>query len=179
MFNLELPELETGELVKADKEKLDIFGKVLPALDRRDINFYNNLTDDEKKKYIALIIMRFMSSSPNKNDSHLVSLLEVNEYVNTNFWELTKYPDLQHLLLTLCGQGGKIFHKWISGIKKNKNSSKLFDLLKRKYKNMNSIEYEIIIKQFDKKSLKEFCLDFALNDKDIKEILKEFNQNEM
>ena len=83
-------------------EKLDLFKRVLPALDKRKKNFYNSLTDDEKKQYSPFIIMRYMSSNGN-GSSHEMSILDANDWVNKHFWVLSKeHKELQHLLLCLC-----------------------------------------------------------------------------
>src|ERR1700676_1664475 len=86
------------------KPKLELT-KTLDAFDRRNYDYYNSLPDELKKEYSPFILMRFMSSAPNQGSNHEYFLYAVNEIVNGEFWLLSKYPDLLHLLLCVCGQG--------------------------------------------------------------------------
>ena len=93
---------------------------VLYALDTRNYNYYKNLPDELKKKYSPFILSQFMSSAVNTGGLHEFHVQMVNYFVNSNLWDLSKHPELQHLLLCLCGTGSKQFHKWISAKNKTK-----------------------------------------------------------
>ena len=79
--------------------KLDMFGKVLPALDKGVKDFYNKLEDEEKKGYSALVLMRAMSSLGDQNPKAGYQLMIVNDFVNIGFWELSKHTELQLSLI--------------------------------------------------------------------------------
>ena len=82
--------------------ELDLFKVVLPAIDAGKLEFYDGLTDTEKKAYTPRVIMRYMSSLSDQNNKQMQAVLMVNDLVNLGFWELTNYPDLQHRLLCAC-----------------------------------------------------------------------------
>jgi len=60
-------------MAAAKQHKLDL-GDVLSALDRGDLGYYNKLTDDEKKGYTPLVLMRYMSSLNMQNPNAAYSL---------------------------------------------------------------------------------------------------------
>ena len=88
------------------KPKLDL-ATTLAAIDRKDYSYYDKLSDDMKKLYTPFVLMRFMSSATNSGGLHEFHIQMINDYVNSDFWTLSKYPDLQHLLMCLCGTGTK------------------------------------------------------------------------
>ena len=52
------------------KYKLDL-KSALAALDRGDLDWYSRLTDDEKKGYTPLVLMRYMSSLNNQHPDQI------------------------------------------------------------------------------------------------------------
>ena len=94
---------------------------VMLAIDKRNRDWYNNLSDDQVKAFSAWMMMRYASSV--QGDKAVDYLYMVNECVNKNFMELSKHPELQWLLFTLCGSGKKEYHPYIKppGGKKKKN----------------------------------------------------------
>jgi len=78
---------------KKREYKLDIM-EVLKALDMGDRAYYDGLTDEEKKAYVPLVIMRWMSALPDQNSARHYSVLAVNDLVNVGFWELSKHTEL-------------------------------------------------------------------------------------
>lgn len=159
---------------KLSKPKLDL-GQTLYALDTRNLDYYNNLSEDDRKSYVPLILMRFMSSAPNQGELHEYHLLSVNEIVNQDFWTLSKHPELQHQLLSLCGIGKKQFHSWIPGAKKL-NSSKLQKFIFSVHPDLNSLEYGIFIKNNSVEEIEQLAKDYALDDKEIKDIVEQFEK---
>ena len=164
-------------------EKLDLFKRVLPALDYHDLSFYNKLSAEEKKQYSPYVILRYMSSNGN-GKTHERALLDTNDWVNKHFWKFSSndtdghdHKELLHLLLCLCGQQRKSFHKWIKA--NNKRSNKLFQLLKQRYLYLNQQEYKILLATMTEDDIKVFCQDYAMNDDDIANYIKEFNNAKM
>lgn len=153
----------------AKKEyKLDLTA-VLSALDRQDLEFYSRLSDDEKKSYTPLILMRYMSSLTDQNQNSAYAILATNDLVNIGFWNLSKYPELQHMLLCLSGLGKKQYRTWLS-TKKSKKSSKILNWLTEQYPHFNDLELEIFISKFTKDTWKEYLEQHGLDDKEVKEL---------
>ena len=61
--------------------KLDLMS-VLQALDRGDKGFYNGLTDEEKKGYAPIVLMRYMSSLTDQSKNSAYAVLITNDFVN-------------------------------------------------------------------------------------------------
>ena len=156
-----------------EKPKLDL-SKTLEAFDQRNYNYYETLPDELKKQYSAFVLMRFMSSAPNQGSSHEYFLYAVNEFVNEEFWLLSKYPDLQHLLLCLCGTGRKQFHKWIPNKKSSK--SKWLELFKDKYKDLSDIEIKIIKKNHTEEDIFNLSMNIGKTEKEAAEYVKSFKE---
>ena len=157
--------------------KLDIM-EVLKALDTGDKVYYDGLTDEEKKAYSPLVIMRWMSALPDQNASRYYSVLAVNDLVNVGFWELSKYPDLQHLLLCTAGTGRKQFRQWIAAGGRKTKTRKLDEYFLNSHPGAGSDELDILRQQTDRKTLKAQLEAEGMADKEIKELLDEFKKLE-
>ena len=62
-------------------KKLDI-KRELNAVNFKDYNFYNNLTDEEKKEFSPFILMRYTSNSTGDRDTQEWFVESTNEMVN-------------------------------------------------------------------------------------------------
>lgn len=163
------PDAQEEEVVKAKKENILPLATELINMDMRNFDFYASLTDEQKKEISIWILMRYMSSS---NSDVIDHLLTVNDFVNHNFNDLSKHPELQWKLLAVCGTGKKQFHPWIPpprGKKKNKLQSVLSEI----FPLLRSDELDLILKINSKEEIKEFLIDYGLEEKQVKEILKD------
>lgn len=140
----------------------------LPAMDYCDKDFYKNLSEEHKKEIGLWLLMRYMSSAQNNPEHHLIM---VNDLVNHNFNSLSKHPELQWKLLTLCGTNREEFHPWIppgKGIQKNKVEQALLGI----YPLMKDEDIELLLKINTTEEIKEFLKDNGFDDKELKEIFK-------
>lgn len=97
--------------------KLDIFALFDKLNSSKSGNIYASLTDDEKKGFSPLIIMRWLSGT---SDERQIILL--NEFVNKNVFPLAKHPELlMRLLHAASSKTGKRY-QWM-GVKSNKKNS--------------------------------------------------------
>lgn len=162
------------EKTSTAKPKLDL-GATLYAIDVRDKDYYDKLSDDDKKQYAALVLMRFISSAPNQGGLHEYHVTAVNDVVNLDFWTLSKHPELQHKLLTVCGTGKKQFHNWIP-MSKRQAAGKVREFLNIAMPGLSDLEFEIIMKQYNNDSFKHLLHEYGLQDKEVKEILDQFKK---
>lgn len=151
---------------------------VLNALDRKDYSFYSKLTEEERKGYTPLILMRFMSSLTDQNRNSAYAVLASNDLVNIGFWELSKYPDLQHLLLCLSGINGKQYRPWIAS-KKGKSSNKIDRWLFEQYPDLNNDEIDILKSSFTLETWKDTLKGSDLSDQEIKELVDAWKKQEV
>jgi hypothetical protein len=158
---------------------LDMFKEVLPAADRGRIDFYDTLTDEQKKGFAPLVVMRYMSAVNSYAGRKTVEehIINVNETVNIGFWDLTKHPELQWKLLALTGSGRNQRHEWITGPKK-KTTNRIDNLILGLYPNLNSLELDIAKSKLTRDSLKQLCRDYGMSDDEIKPYVEEFKKYE-
>lgn len=94
---------------KAKAHKLDLFGKVLPELDKNNLHLWETLDEEEQKGFSAFMVSRWMTCT-----SNVVQRIYVNELVNGLIYNVgVKHPELMMKLLACCGSGRKQFYKWI------------------------------------------------------------------
>jgi len=159
-------EIEAGK--KGKEYKNDLFGVVLPALDRRNKKFYSKLTEEQQKDISIWTLTRWMSHT--SRDTEL-QLCNVNYVANINSKFLTKHKELQWMLLSMTGSGKPIKHEWIpapKGIKKNK----LEEALSNHFPLLRIQELELLLKLNTKEDLELFFKENGYDDKTIKELLK-------
>jgi hypothetical protein len=97
---------------KAKKRELDL-SRVLKAIDQKNYNFYNSLTDKEKKEFNAYVMMRFLSNSTGDADIQEWFVEMTNECVNKNYWDISKHTDLTWKLCSTVGIGTPMFHQYL------------------------------------------------------------------
>jgi hypothetical protein len=153
------------------KSKLDI-KQVMNAIDKKDVEWYKNLTDEEKSQVTPWQLMRFLSSADNKNKKIVEYYLELtNELVNLDFNILRNHPELQIRLMQAIGLGINMFHPWIPPAKKEKKD-KIHEFLELIFPDCNFDELEIIKTKNNKEDLIELAKLYGLDDKQIAEIFK-------
>lgn len=155
-----------------EKVKLDL-GKTLNALNNRDLDYYAKLSDEEKKKYAPIVLMRYMSSAPNQKGLHEAHLVYVNELVNDNFWSLTKFPEFQHMLLATCGLNMNVRHDWIA-MPKRKKVDGLRDYFKQIYPDLNDLEYQLVVQNTSSEEFVETAKSRGILDKEVGKLLEQF-----
>lgn len=168
-FELNPDAVKEEEVKKKKKESTLTLAMELPAMDYRNMDFYENLSDEHKKEISLWVLMRYMSSSQNNAAHHIIM---VNDIVNHNYSSLTKHPELQWKLLALCGTKRKQFHPWIApprGAKKNKLE---LEILKH-YPLMKNSDLEFLQEINTKADWEEFFRDNGMDDKSIKDLLKD------
>ena len=146
--------------------------RVLGAMDRKQKGFYDSLTDEEKKAFSAFLMNRYASSV--KGDSALQEwwLIATNKRVNTNFFDLSKHPKLQWLLLTTASPGmGTVYHEWIPHKKKDAVNNKILKTLKKLYPFAKQDELELMASINTKADIKTHLENMGYDKKEIKEMI--------
>lgn len=96
-------------------DKLDIF-EVLKHIDKRDISFYDNLSDDQKKQFVPLLTMRWLSSG-----SPQATVLS-NGVLNPLVFKLYRHPGFMYKLMVAISDGKSKRHTWVKKKSKDKAS---------------------------------------------------------
>jgi len=134
-------------------EKLDI-KRELNAVDSKNYEFYDNLTDEERKAFSPYILMRYTSNVQER----LVQeefLERTNEFVNMHHWALSKnHKALLWKLFAGVGIGVNVYHPYLAAGKKGK-ANKIEKLLCELYPAKKMDEIKLLASMMDKKDKDE------------------------
>ena len=151
--------------------KLDI-GYEMAQLDTKNRAFYDELTDEERKKFSTYLMLRWGSVVNGIPELQQYYLQAMNERVNKRFFDINKHPKLQWLLLTTVSPNmGKHRHEWMaysSKIAKNKRAQKMLEL----YPHIKNDEAELLSYKMTDEQYKSMLVELGYSDKEIKEALK-------
>ena len=173
-----LSETHNGESSTAKKFKLDIF-KTLRAIDNKDRNYYDNLTDEEKKGFAPFVLNRWLSSV----DSNMPELVEwwlraTDENFNMHLLNLNsaemKHPKLQWLMATACSPGmGVMKHQWVGYKKKTGKAvnNKVKKFLMDQYPTFKEEDVLLLMTLITNKEIRAYAKELGMVDKEIKKII--------
>lgn len=137
-------------------DKLSINNE-MTVFDRKDREFYDSLTDDEKKKFSNFLMIRYGSSVQGNTMEQAVYLLSCNENLNKNFFAINRHPKLQWLCATTVSPGWGIKrHQWIAPKKKEAGASGIRKQLAELYPHMKDDEIALMAQINTKKDLDEY-----------------------
>ena len=141
---------------------------VMAAIDKRDKGWYNRLNAEQTKAFSTWMMMRYASSVQGKNAAHFIFM--VNELVNKNFEEIYKHPELQWMLMSMCGTGKIEFHPYIKPPNSRKKKNKVTEFLSDLFPTLKSDELEMILDIHTQDELKQLAEAHGYDDKAIKDI---------
>jgi len=145
-------------------DKLNIANE-MRCFDLKDRNFYDSLTEEERKKFSNYLMIRWGSSVQGISELQQYYVMSTNEKLNKHFFDLSKHPKLQWLLATTVSPGmGSHRHQWIAPKKKEKGNNEVKKTLMELYPVMKADEIDLLSKLITKKELKELMKDLG-NDK--------------
>ena len=117
---------------------------MLGAVDRRNKDFYSQLSDEQKKEFSPFMIMRWTSSIKGSKQLQEHYLELTNEFLNKDFSVLYKHKELCWMLASIIGIGRNQFHPWI-GVSKKTKKELLTDKLSSLYPSLNQDELKILL----------------------------------
>lgn len=142
---------------------------VLAAIDKKDYDFYDRLTDEHKKQIAPFLLNRYMSIVNANKDLQEYFLMATNQRVNTQYFELAKHPKLVWQLLCTVSPGKQFlpnkafennyknpFHQWVGHKKKDKNSKdKNRKYIEQLHPHAKSDELNMLVNMYTDKDIKE------------------------
>jgi len=148
--------------------KLDI-KRELKAVDLKNYDFYDNLTDEEKKGFSPYLLMRYISNVQGDRDTQEWFVEMTNELVNKNHWELSKnHKPLLWKLFAGIGTGATAYHPYLAASKKEK-ANKIEKLLCEIYPAKKMDEIKLLASMIDKKDIEELFDKMGFDKKQRKE----------
>jgi hypothetical protein len=142
----------------------------LTSLDLKDRNFYDNLSEEEKKKFSPYLMLRYGSSVEANADMQAWYLMATNERVNKNFFDIStsKHKKLQWLMCTTISPSmGRQKHYWLP-TKKSEKNNKIIKFLTTLFPDMKLEDIEILAELNSKENIKELARAYGWADSDIK-----------
>ena len=148
--------------------KLDI-KRQLSAVDQKVYDFYDELTDEEKKAFGPYILMSYTSNVQDSNrDIQEWFLEKTNELVNKNHFDIAKHKGLLWKLYAAIGIGSSFYHPYLAAGKKEK-PNKIEKLLCEIYPAMKMDEIKMMAGMMDKQDCTELFDKMGFDKKQRKE----------
>jgi hypothetical protein len=146
-------------------EKLSIQNEMM-CFDRKDRDFYDNLTVDERKKFSNFLMIRWGSSVQGSEELQNYYLQSSNHYVNKHFFAINRHPKLQWLCATAVSPGlGTQRHQWIAPKKKEPGASGIKKQIAELFPQLKDDEIELMAKINTKKDIDAYVKQLGIETK--------------
>ena len=134
-------------------DKLSIANE-MAEFDRKNRKFYDELTDEERKKFSNYLMIRWGSAVQGSKDLQEFYLIATNERLNKRFFDINRHPRLQWLTATTVSPGlGTQRHTWIAPKKREAGASGIRKQLAEMYPHLQDDEVELMSRINDKKDI--------------------------
>ena len=134
-------------------DKLSIANE-MAQFDRKNREFYNELTDEERKKFSNYLMIRWGSAVQGSKDLQEFYVIATNERLNKRFFDINRHPRLQWLCATTVSPGlGTQRHVWIAPKKREAGASGVRKQLAELYPHLKDDEVELMSRINSKKDI--------------------------
>ena len=136
-------------------DKLNIANE-MRQMDRKNRAFYQELTDEERKKFSNFLMLRWGSAVEGSRELQEFYVIALNERFNKHFFTLNRHPELQWLCATTVSPGlGTPRHTWIAPKKKEPGVSGIRKQLAELYPHMKDDDIAVLASITTKKEIDE------------------------
>lgn len=126
----------------------------MSQLDRKNREFFNSLTDEERKRFSNFLMIRWGSAVQGNAELQSYYLQSCNHYLNKRFFDINRHPKLQWLCATAVSPGlGDQRHVWIAPKKKEPGASGIRKQLIDLYPHLRDDEIDLMSKINTKKDI--------------------------
>ena len=147
-------------------DKLSIANE-MTQFDRKNRKFYDELTDEERKKFSNYLMIRWGSCVQGSRELQEFYVIATNERLNKHFFAINRHPKLQWLCATTVSPGmGTHRHQWITPKKKDGGTTEVKRILMEIMPTAKMSDIETLAAITDKKELKELLREYGNSDKD-------------
>jgi len=134
-------------------DKLSIQNE-MAQFDRKNREFYNELTDEERKKFSNYLMIRWGSAVQGSRELQEFYVIATNERLNKRFFDINRHPRLQWLCATTVSPGlGTQRHPWIAPKKREAGASGIRKQLAELYPHLKDDEVELMSRINTKKDI--------------------------
>jgi hypothetical protein len=134
-------------------DKLNIANE-MTQFDRKNREFYSELTDEERKKFSNYLMIRWGSTVQGSRDLQEFYVIATNQRLNKRFFDINRHPRLQWLCATTVSPGlGTQRHVWIAPKKREAGATGIRKQLAELYPHMKDDELDVMVKINTKKDI--------------------------
>lgn len=142
-------------------DKLNIANE-MRQFDRKNRVFYDELTDEERKKFSNYLMIRWGSAVEGNTLEQQVYVLSCNENLNKHFFAINQHPKLQWLCATTVSPNwGTFRHPWIAPKKKDASTRGTKKQLQELFPNFKQDEIDLLSAITTEKELKQYLKDLG------------------
>jgi hypothetical protein len=146
-------------------DKLSIANE-MAQFDRKNRDFYSDLTVEEKKKYSNYLMIRWGSAVQGCRDLQEFYLISCNQRLNRHFFAINRHPQLQWLCAsTVSPDLGTQRHVWIAPKKREAGTTGIKKQLAELYPHLKDDELAVMATITTKKELDAHVKDLAQESK--------------
>ena len=137
-------------------DKLNIANE-MRQFDRKNRDFYDELTAEEKKKFSTYLMIRWGSAVEGSRELQEFYVIATNERLNKYFFDVAKHPKLQWLMATSVSPGLVTpRHPWIAPRKKEAGLSAKRRALMAMYPDYKDDEIDVMAQITTQKEIDEY-----------------------
>ncbi len=126
----------------------------MAQFDRKNREFYDELTDEERKKFSNYLMIRWGSAVQGSRELQEFYVIATNERLNKRFFDINRHPRLQWLCATTVSPGlGTHRHPWIAPKKREAGATGIRKQLAELYPHMKDDELDVMVKINTKKDI--------------------------
>lgn len=143
----------------------------LAMLDTKNRAFFDDLSDEEKKKFSPYLMIRWAASIQGSPELQAYYLMSVNERLNKNFFDISTmdHKKFQWLMATTVSPNmGRQKYQWLGLKKKEGSNNKAEKFLRGLYPHLKDDEIELLGRLNDKNNLKQLAREHGWDEKRIK-----------
>ena len=136
-------------------DKLSI-GNEMAQFDSKNRQFFDELTDEERKKFSPFLMIRYGSSVSGSRDLQEFYLIATNERLNKKFFAVNtaQHKKLQWLMATTVSPGlGNFRHNWIAPRKKEPGAGSMRKQLMELFPHLKDDEIALLAQITTKKEI--------------------------
>ena len=136
-------------------DKLNIANE-MRQFDRKNRDFYNELSVEERKKFSNFLMLRWGSAVEGSRELQEFYVIALNERFNKHFFTLSLHPALQWLCATTVSPNmGTPRHTWIAPKKKEPGASGIRKQLTELYPHLKDDDIAVLASITTKKEIDE------------------------
>ena len=139
-------------------DKLSIANE-MKMFDHKVRDFYDDLSDEERKKFAPFLMIRWGSAVEGSRDLQEFYVISTNERLNKNFFNISssKHRKLQWLMATTVSPGwGTLRHNWIAPKKKEAGAGSMKKQLAELFPHYKPDEIDVMAAITTKKELDQY-----------------------